>query len=130
MSPARRVPGQLALFHHDPLHLDDDIDRLLGEARSLWTRRRISKRCSPRARDCHSRSPERPRPAALRPLAILSRDNGSDAACSFQTTTTHSHNGAFGDVAAGPRWLVVDRATESGALRCTGDTSPRGPGNA
>jgi len=26
---------QLALFHHDPLHVDDDIDRLLGEARLL-----------------------------------------------------------------------------------------------
>jgi ribonuclease BN (tRNA processing enzyme) len=26
---------QLALFHHDPLHVDDDIDRLLGEARAL-----------------------------------------------------------------------------------------------
>jgi hypothetical protein len=26
---------QLALFHHDPLHSDDDIDRLLSEARSL-----------------------------------------------------------------------------------------------
>ncbi len=26
---------QLAMFHHDPLHVDDDIDRLLGEARSL-----------------------------------------------------------------------------------------------
>jgi ribonuclease BN (tRNA processing enzyme) len=26
---------QLALFHHDPLHMDDDIDRLLAEARSM-----------------------------------------------------------------------------------------------
>ena len=26
---------QLAIFHHDPLHSDDDIDRLLCEARSL-----------------------------------------------------------------------------------------------
>jgi len=26
---------QLALFHHDPLHVDDDIDRLLEEARAL-----------------------------------------------------------------------------------------------
>jgi ribonuclease BN (tRNA processing enzyme) len=26
---------QLAMFHHDPLHVDDDIDRLLGEARAL-----------------------------------------------------------------------------------------------
>jgi len=25
----------LCLFHHDPLHSDDDIDRLLGEARSM-----------------------------------------------------------------------------------------------
>jgi ribonuclease BN (tRNA processing enzyme) len=26
---------ELCLFHHDPLHSDDDIDRLLGEARSM-----------------------------------------------------------------------------------------------
>lgn len=26
---------QLAMFHHDPLHVDDDVDRLLTEARAL-----------------------------------------------------------------------------------------------
>jgi hypothetical protein len=27
---------QLMLFHHDPLHDDDELDRLHGEARERW----------------------------------------------------------------------------------------------
>jgi ribonuclease BN (tRNA processing enzyme) len=28
--------GQLVLFHHDPAHSDDDLERLLANARQLW----------------------------------------------------------------------------------------------
>jgi hypothetical protein len=28
--------GQLVLFHHDPSHSDDDLDRLLVHALELW----------------------------------------------------------------------------------------------
>jgi ribonuclease BN (tRNA processing enzyme) len=28
--------GQLVLFHHDPAHTDDDLDRLLERAVTLW----------------------------------------------------------------------------------------------
>jgi phosphoribosyl 1,2-cyclic phosphodiesterase len=28
--------GRLVLFHHDPFHDDDDLERLLGRARRLW----------------------------------------------------------------------------------------------
>jgi ribonuclease BN (tRNA processing enzyme) len=28
--------GQLVLFHHDPAHTDDDLERLLERAVALW----------------------------------------------------------------------------------------------
>jgi ribonuclease BN (tRNA processing enzyme) len=28
--------GRLVMFHHDPLHTDDDLEALLGRARDLW----------------------------------------------------------------------------------------------
>jgi ribonuclease BN (tRNA processing enzyme) len=28
--------GSVVLFHHDPYHVDDDLDVLLAEARSRW----------------------------------------------------------------------------------------------
>jgi phosphoribosyl 1,2-cyclic phosphodiesterase len=33
--------GRLVLFHHDPYHSDHELERLLGEARELWSAERV-----------------------------------------------------------------------------------------
>ena len=33
--------GRLVLFHHDPYHTDEELERLLAEARALWTTDRV-----------------------------------------------------------------------------------------
>lgn len=112
---------QLALFHHDPLHLDDDIDRLLTYARSLDDATHLEKVLAA----SEGLSLEvRPHVSAHRVTTsgYPSRDNGirsllvPDDGAPVHTGSVH--NGAFGNGGLVPGgWSLIEqlKAARSGA---------------
>jgi ribonuclease BN (tRNA processing enzyme) len=84
---------QLALFHHDPLHVDDDIDRLLADARSMDEASHLEKVF-----------------AASEGLCLEVRPSASAHRVTTPGYVSPDRNGAFGDGGPVPGgWSLIEQ---------------------